>query len=95
MGNLLKKYLDNYALARNEVNAEHFKCHEIVDKIIQRAHNHSDYCERAYKWLKGDECTLLLRELAREVGYDYWKNINNSNAIDRIEIAWMNMKGNK
>lgn len=39
--------------------------------------------------------TLLLREICKEVGFDYWKDLKTSNAIDRLDSISLQIRCKK
>lgn len=78
----------DYAVEHNEL------CHKILDAIDQKSKTDADFRNEAYKYFICHENykTIKLREICKEVGYDFWADKNSdmlrtSNAINVIDTA--------
>lgn len=72
------KTLDDYSLEMENRNAI---AYQIVRDIFEK------FPEKLSLYTTSPS-TLLLRDLAKEVGFDYWGNLDHSNAVDFIDSAF-------
>jgi len=88
----LKKSIDKYI--NNQCHTDELKKHvvDLLDKIIEKTKVDEEYRVKFNLWLSGKTSTVALREIAKEVGYDFWrKDINShlyiANSINTIDSA--------
>jgi len=81
----LKKFIGQDAIDKDTVNSEFYGLINRLSKALKKCEKNYDYCDKWLLWLNGEKGTLLLRDLFKEIGFDYWENMYNSNIIDRLD----------
>ena len=80
------------AYERKSVNDEFYGLKKYLRLAFEKCSKDYDYCEKWLTWLNGKESTLLLRELFKSIGCDYWADIYNGNVIDRLDSLQCRIK---
>lgn len=65
----------------------------IFDQMLEKSMSDEKYAQRYLDWLRQKTSTIELRDLCRDIGYDYWQDLVTSNAINFIDSArlwWCN-----
>lgn len=65
------------------------KALEIIEKFNAKAVKDDAFRAEAFRYFSGTPgySTIKLRDLCREVGYDYWANLSTSNAINILDTV--------
>lgn len=89
-----KKDLVNYYVEKKYKAQDTRDSLNIIDALSLRSETDEAFRAEVYKYLKGKRgySTLQLRRLCKEVGFDYWKDLDTSNAIDRLDTVQFKIK---
>ena len=84
---ICRKAITKYCVSK-DYEAKDARCVLLIlDDISNLAEHNLHIRESFYLWMSEDRkhSTLELRSICKIVGYDYWLNLDNSNAIDVID----------
>lgn len=81
-----KAVLTKMITGKGTMENHHHVAIQSLDKMLERAMKAPVYGGMLKTWLKRGD-TLLLRELAKDVGYDYWNNLTHANAVDFLDSS--------
>lgn len=83
------EYMNKSLQVRESINKRYnldletkVNCINMLNSIDKRSEKSPDIRNRFLDWMKGKTKTLALRDICKEVGYDYWKDLKTSNTID-------------
>ena len=55
-------------------------------RMINRAWNDKKFAAKVSAWVERPS-TIILRDLAKEVGYSYWEDLSAANAVNKLDAA--------
>lgn len=85
----LRKNTEAYLICPTNL-AQKVLCINIIDKMDYTANKNEDFRNEVMNWFKGKTKTIALRQFLKSIGYDYWENLTNSNAIDVFDTISAN-----
>lgn len=77
--------LTKYCIEKGNEAQETRNTLHLLDAMDNKAKDDLEYRYKVYVWMFGGTGTLELRDLANELGFDYWESIKNSNIIDTFD----------
>ena len=77
--------LIDYCVSKGNKAQETRNTLHLLDAMDCKAENDSFYRSDVFGWLNCKTGTLKLRDLSKDVGFDYWENIKTSNIIDTFD----------
>lgn len=80
-----KERLIYYCLDRKMLSSEIRSILHITEQMLLKAEYDTDYRDRVYVWMQGLASTIVLREICKIVGYNYWNDLDTANKIDTLD----------
>lgn len=77
--------LTKYCMSKGNKAQETRKTLHLLDVIDNASEKDAGLRMRFYTWMLGGTSTIELREIAKEMGYDYWSNIQHQNIVDTFD----------
>lgn len=79
------KTLEEHALKNDCVNDIYYHIKKFLEIAFEKCSTDEVYCNKWVLWFEHKKSTLLLRDLFLEINCNYWENLINGNAIDRLD----------
>jgi len=74
-----------YCKLKNCIQTDYRVIKSMLEKMYEKSYTDLQYRAKSLRWLEGKESTILLRELMKELGFNYWDSVDSMEHIDLLD----------